>query len=118
MVVLQYSCKNLHVPRTRVWQLRTAGGRGAVSTGMELWNRGGPTILGGVVFNCGETTVNILILIGNKYFFTAYGKDLLGQRVVTFMSRVEVFATRIKIESSDQSLFCGLIKESRWPPSG
>ena len=37
MVFLQYSCKNLHVPRTRVWQLRTARGCGAVSTGMELW---------------------------------------------------------------------------------
>ena len=35
------------------------------------------------------------------------------QGVVTYMSRVEAFATGIKIESSDQSPFGGLIKGSR-----
>ena len=35
---------------------------------------------------------------------------LVLQGVVTYMSRVEVFATRIKIESSDQNPFLGLIK--------
>ena len=44
---------------------------------------------------------------------------VLFQEVVTksYMSRVEAFATGIKIESSDQSSFGGLIKGLRWPPS-
>ena len=37
----------------------------------------------------------------------------LFQGVVTYMSRVEAFATGIKTESSDQSPLGGLIKESR-----
>ena len=37
--------------------------------------------------------------------------------VVTYMSRVEAFATGIKIESSDQSPLGGPIKGSRWPPN-
>ena len=36
----------------------------------------------------------------------------ISQGVVTYMSRVEVFATGIKIESSDQSPFERLIKGS------
>ena len=43
-------------------------------------------------------------------------KDVI-QGVVTYMSRVEAFATAIKIESSDQSPFGGPIKGSRWPPN-
>ena len=41
-----------------------------------------------------------------KHFYTFQG-------VVTYMSRVEAFATGIKTESSDQSPLGGLIKESR-----
>ena len=39
------------------------------------------------------------------------------QGVVTYMSRVEALATRIKSESSDQNPFGVLIKASRWPPN-
>ena len=42
---------------------------------------------------------------------------LLHQGVVTYMSRVEAFATRIKIQSSDQSPFWEPIKGSRLPPN-
>ena len=52
----------------------------------------------------------------NKFTFMAKITPLKPQMlegVVTFMSQVEVFASRIKIESSDQSLFGGPIKETR-----
>ena len=39
------------------------------------------------------------------------------QGVVTYMSRVEAFATGIKTESSDQGPFEGPIKRSRQPPN-
>ena len=45
-----------------------------------------------------------------------YNQNDLHVRVVTYMSRVEAFATGIKVESSDQSSFWWLIKGSRWPP--
>ena len=40
-------------------------------------------------------------------------REAIKQGVVTCVSRVEVFVTRIKTESSDQSPFGGLIKGSR-----
>ena len=51
------------------------------------------------------------LLISNKLFGSglqewSHGLDL-RPGVVTYMSRVEAFATRIKIESSDQSPFRG-----------
>ena len=39
--------------------------------------------------------------------------QILDQGIVTYISRVEAFATRVKIESSDQSPFVGLIKGTR-----
>ena len=46
-----------------------------------------------------------------------YGRQSLLRATITCMSRVEVFATGIKIESSHQSPFWGPIKGWRWPLS-
>ena len=82
MVFLQYGCKSLHVSRTRVWQLRAAGGRGAVSTGMELWNGSWSSNFRGR----GVATVHeagLLIIINNVdtdniHIYTAYGKKIFA----------------------------------------
>lgn len=77
MVFLQYGFKNLHVPRTRVWQLRTAGGCGAVSAGIELWNGSwSSNFRGRGVQLCRPANYHDNLDTGNIDIYTACGKNI------------------------------------------